>query len=254
MKRFRNTGNNPFYPSIAFVIFVIVWEFIVKAKEIKEYILPAPSAIFNEFIKSGDLLLLHSLTTIAETILGFILGVLLAVLLSIVMSSFDIIRNTLYPFMILSQTVPIIVLAPLITIWFGIGIASKLVVCVLVVFFPVALSLTEGLNSYDKGLEELLKCMNANKMQIFFKVKLPSALVHFFSGLKLAAAYAVMGAVMSEWTGAQNGLGIFLTRSMKSFKTAAMFADIVIISGFSILLFIFISIIEKKTIKWNLKG
>lgn len=253
MKRFRNTGN-PIYPSIAFVIFVVMWEFIVKTKDIKEYILPAPSAILNEFVKSWDLLLFHSLTTITETIIGFVLGVILAVLLSILMSSFKAIRNALYPFMILSQTVPIIVIAPLITIWFGIGIISKLIVCVLVVFFPVALSLTEGLNSYDKELEELLKCMNANKIQIFFKVKLPSALVHFFSGLKLAAAYAVMGAVMSEWTGAQKGLGIFLTRSMKSFKTAAMFADIVIISLFSILLFIFISIIEKKTIKWNLKG
>ena len=253
MKRFRNTGN-PIYPSIAFVLFVIIWEFVVKAKDIKEYVLPAPSIILKEFYKSGDLLFSHSLTTISETLLGFIVGVLLAVLLSLIMSSFRIIRNIFYPFMILSQTIPIIVIAPLITIWFGIGIVSKLIICVLVVFFPVALNLTEGLNSYDKDLEELLKCMNANKIQVFTKVKLPSALVHFFSGLKLAATYAVMGAVMSEWTGAQSGLGIFLTRSMKSFKTAAMFADIVIISLFSILLFVFISIIEKKTIKWNLKG
>lgn len=253
MKRFRNTGN-PIYPSIAFIVFVIIWEFVVKAKDIKEYVLPAPSVILNEFIKSGNILFSHSFTTISETILGFIVGVLLAVLLSLIMSSFRIIRNIFYPFMILSQTIPIIVIAPLITIWFGIGIVSKLIICVLVVFFPVTLNLTEGLNSYDKDLEELLKSMNANKIQIFTKVKLPSALVHFFSGLKLAATYAVMGAVMSEWTGAQSGLGIFLTRSMKSFKTAAMFADIVIISLFSILLFVFISIIEKKTIKWNLKG
>lgn len=253
MKRFPNTGN-PIYPSIAFILFVVLWETIVKARDIKEYILPAPSAILNEFIKSRDLLLSHSLTTITETIIGFILGVIFAVLLSIIMSNFKIIRNIFYPFMVFSQTVPIIVIAPLITIWFGIGIVSKLIVCVLVVFFPVALSLTEGLNSYDRDFEELLKCMNASRMQIFTKVKLPSALVHFFSGLKLAAAYAVMGAVMSEWTGAQKGLGIFLTRSMKSFKTAAMFADIVIISLFSILLFAIISIIEKKTIKWELKG
>ena len=127
-----------------------------------------------------------------------------------------------YPFMVLSQTVPIIVIAPLVTIWFGIGIVSKLIVCVLVVFFPITLNLTEGLDSYDRDLEELLMSMNANKLQIFMKLKLPSALVHFFSGLKIAAAYAVMGAVMAEWTGAESGLGI-LTRSMKSFRTAAMF-------------------------------
>lgn len=253
MKRFRNTGN-PIYPAIAFVVFVIIWELIVKARDIKSYILPAPSAILKEFVKSGDLLLSHSMATITATVLGFISGVILAVIISIIMSSFKIVRNIFYPFMILSQTVPIVVIAPLITIWFGIGIVSKLIVCVLVVFFPVALNLTEGLNSYDKDLEELLKSMNASKMQIFTKVKLPSALVLFFSGLKIAAAYAVMGAVMAEWTGAQSGLGIFLTRSMKSFKTAAMFADIVIISLFSILLFVLISIIEKKTIKWNLKG
>jgi len=156
--------------------------------------------------------------------------------------------------MFLSQTIPIIVVAPLITVWFGFGLVSKLIVCVLVVFFPIALNLTEGLSSYDKDLEELLMCMNASKFQIFMKLKLPSALVHFFSGLKIAAAYAVMGAIMSEWTGAESGLGIFLTRSMKSFRTAAMFADIAIISIFSILLFGLIKLIEKRCIKWNVKG
>ena len=117
MKRFPNTGN-PIYPSIAFILFVVLWETIVKARDIKEYILPAPSAILNEFIKSRDLLLSHSLTTITETIIGFILGVIFAVLLSIIMSNFKIIRNIFYPFMVFSQTVPIIVIAPLITIWF----------------------------------------------------------------------------------------------------------------------------------------
>ncbi|NLD46669.1 MAG: ABC transporter permease [Clostridiaceae bacterium] len=253
MKRFRNT-DNPLYPSAAFIVFIVLWELVVKANNIKEYRLPSPSAVYNEFIVSGELLFFHSLTTITEALLGFILGILLAVLLSVVMSSVKLIRNILYPFIILSQTVPIIVIAPLVTIWFGIGIMSKLIICVLVVFFPVALNLTEGLNTYDRDLEELLKCMNAGKLQIFIKLKLPSALVHFFSGLKIAATYAVMGAVMSEWTGAESGLGIFLTRSMKSFRTAAMFADITLISAFSILLFILIGLIEKKTIKWNLKG
>lgn len=253
MKRFRNT-DNPFYPVIAFIVFIVVWEIVTKANNIKEYILPSPSAILNEFIKSGDLLLHHSLTTLTESMLGFILGIILAVLLSVIMSSLKVFRNIFYPFMVLSQTVPIIAIAPLITIWFGIGIISKLIICVLVVFFPVALNLTEGLNSHDKDLEELLKCMNASKLQIFTKLKLPTALVYFFSGLKIAAAYTVMGAVMSEWTGAESGLGIFLTRSMKSFKTAAMFADIVLISAFSLLLFVIISIIEKRFIKWNLKG
>jgi len=253
MKKFQNTGNL-LYSSIAFLVFIVVWEVFVRSGEIKEYILPAPSAILNEFKNSKDLLLKHSLVTVSETVLGFILGTLIAVLLSLLMSNIKIFRSIFYPFMVLSQTVPIIVIAPLVTIWFGIGIVSKLIVCVLVVFFPITLNLTEGLDSYDRDLEELLMSMNANKLQIFMKLKLPSALVHFFSGLKIAAAYAVMGAVMAEWTGAESGLGIFLTRSMKSFRTAAMFADIAIISAFSILIFISISLVEKKSIKWNLKG
>jgi len=133
------------------------------------------------------------MVTMTETVLGFILGLVLAILLSLLMSSFKLFRSIFYPFMFLSQTIPIIVVAPLITVWFGFGLVSKLIVCVLVVFFPIALNLTEGLSSYDKDLEELLMCMNASKFQIFMKLKLPSALVHFFSGLKIAAAYAVMG-------------------------------------------------------------
>jgi len=116
MKKFRNIGN-PIYSSIAVVVFIIVWEIFTRAKNIKEYILPAPSAILNEFITSGDLLLHHSMVTMTETVLGFILGLVLAILLSLLMSSFKLFRSIFYPFMFLSQTIPIIVVAPLITVW-----------------------------------------------------------------------------------------------------------------------------------------
>ncbi|NMB33964.1 MAG: ABC transporter permease [Clostridium sp.] len=251
MKRSPNT-DSPFYPSIAFLAFIFIWEVYTIAGNVKDYILPSPTDIVGEFIKSGRLLFHHSVVTMTEALLGFILGIVVAVLLSLLMNRVKLFRNILYPFMVLSQTIPVIVIAPLITVWFGIGILPKLLVCILVVFFPITLNLTEGLNSYDRDLEELLICMNASRTQIFTKLKLPSALVHFFSGLKIAATYAVMGAIMSEWTGAENGLGIFLTRSMKSFKIAAMFADIVIISLFSILLFILITFIEKKVMGWRI--
>lgn len=248
MKKYTNT-DNPLYSAIVLVILIFVWELSTRVGNIKEYILPSPKAIAYEFIRSWELLLHHSLVTLTEATLGFILGVILALILSILMSNSKILRSILYPYMVLSQTVPIIVIAPLMTIWFGIGLLSKLIICVLVVFFPVAINFTEGLNSYDRELEELLKSMKANKFQIFTKVRLPSAMSRFFTGLKIAAAYSVMGAVLSEWTGAKSGLGIFLTRSMKSFKTAAIFADITLISVFSILLFVIIGYIEKKTVK-----
>jgi ABC-type nitrate/sulfonate/bicarbonate transport system permease component len=153
--------------------------------------------------------------------------------------------------MVLSQTVPIIAIAPVIAIWFGIGIVSKLIICILVVFFPVALNLTEGLNSYDKDLEELLKCMNASKLQIFTKLKLPTALDYFFSGLKIAATYSIMGAVIGEWLGARAGLGIFMTRVMSSHRADMLFAAIVVIVVLSVAMFKLIEITEKIAVPWN---
>lgn len=243
---------NKLIPSFVLFGILISWEIIVKLNDIKTYILPSPSDIIKEFIQSFSLLMSHAAITLFETLLGFIIGILLAIMLSLLIDKFLLMKRIAYPYLVLSQTIPLVALAPILAIWFGFGIIPKIILVVLVVFFPITLSLTEGLSNYDRELNEMMIQLGATNKQIFFKLKMPSALTHFFSGLKIAAAYCVMGAVISEWVGAQKGLGIYLTRAMSSFQTAALFADVFIIMTISIILFKGIEYLEKKALKWRI--
>ena len=235
----------------ALFLVLILWEVLTGILKTPEYRLPAPSAIFSEFVESWDVLLGHAGVTVLETILGFSAGITAAVIFSIIVDSSSIFEKIFMPFAVFSQTIPLIALAPLLAIWFGFGLLPKIIMVVLVVFFPVAVSLVQGFQSSDPDLLLLMKGMDASKAQIFFKLKVPGALPYFFTGLRISAAYAIMGAVISEWTGASRGLGIFMTRAMSSFRTAALFADIVLISLLSILLYKLVEHIERKVITWN---
>ena len=239
------------YPGAAITLFIVLWEVIVRVTKTPEYRLPSPSAIVGEFIDSWDILLGHTAVTAYETILGFIIGVAAAILIAVTVVSIKPFERIFMPFAIMSQTIPLVALAPLLAIWFGFGLAPKIILTVLVVFFPVTVNLIEGLKVTDPDLLEMMKGMKASKWQIFTKLRVPTALPYFFTGLKISAAYAVMGAVISEWTGASKGLGIYMTRAMSSFKTAALFADIAIIAALSILLYKLIGLLENKIITWK---
>ncbi len=243
--------KNKIYPVLAFLVFVIAWESIVSITKTPEYRLPAPSAVLLEFARSWEILLGHTGVTLLETILGFSSGVLVAVLMAVLIDSSMTIERIFMPFAVFSQTIPLVALAPLLAIWFGFGMLPKIILVILVVFFPVTVSLVQGFKSVDDNLLEMMRGMKATKIQIFTKLKVPGSLPFFFSGLKISAAYAVMGAVISEWTGASKGLGIYMTRAMSSFRTAALFADIIIISLLSILLFRAIVYLERKFITWK---
>jgi len=239
------------YPAAALCVFAGLWELIVWLNHVPEYRLPAPSAIISEFVNKFGLLAYHAAQTAYESMLGFLIGVALAAGIAVIMSMWKPVKLTLYPFMIISQTVPLVVIAPLLAIWFGFGMVPKIIMAVIVVFFPVAVSLTEGLESYDADLVDLMRVMKASRWQIYKTVRLPGAMPSFFAGLKISAAYCVMGAVISEWTGATRGLGIYLSRAMSTFETAALFANIFVIVLLSFALFRAVSFAEKKTIPWN---
>ncbi len=251
MNDHKGKVKNMIYPAAAMTLFILLWEIIVKITNTPEYRLPAPTAIVSELVKSWEVLLGHTAVTAYETLLGFVIGVAAACLIAVAVDSIKIFEKTFMPFAVLSQTIPLVALAPLLAIWFGFGITPKIILIVLVVFFPVAISLIQGFKSTNRDLMEMMVGMNASKRQIFTKLKLPSAAPYFFSGLKISAAYAVMGAVISEWTGASKGLGIYMTRAMSSFKTAALFADILIIAALSITLFKLIEFLENKIITWK---
>jgi len=240
-----------YLPSVGiFLLLLLIWETVVRLMEIKEYILPAPTAIWQALVNSWGLLWDHSLQTINEAFLGFMLAIVAGIVLAMLMGLFPLIKRSLYPLVVISQTVPIMAVAPLLIIWFGYDLLPKVLVVSLVCFFPITVSLVEGLEATDKDMMKLLLAMGASPWQIFKKVQLPGALPSFFSGLKISATYSITGAVIGEWLGASKGLGVFMIRSMNSFLTAQVFAAIVVITVLSLIFFGIVMILAHLIMPW----
>lgn len=236
---------------IFFILTLIIWEIMIQLLNVESWILPAPTAIFAEILKTRSLLLEHSLRTLYESIFGLGISAVSGILVGTVIFNFKILERTLYPLMVISQTVPIVVLIPLFVIWFGFGLLPKILIVILACFFPVAVNTVDGLNTADKDKINLLKAMGASKWQIFTKVRIPTALPMIFSGLRISATYSVMAAVVAEWMGSDIGLGVFIVRSSNSYLTARVFAGIVLVSLFSIILFQSVNLLEKFLIPWS---
>lgn len=238
-------------PGTVMATLLLLWELFSRLFRIPEYLLPAPTRILEAFVSDWRILLDHSVVTFLQAVAGFALGTALAVVLSLMMSLSANVKVSVYPLLVATQTVPLVAIAPILAVWFGFGILPKILLAAIVVFFPVVVSTVKGLYSYDQDALRLMKSMKSSRFHIYTKLKIPSALPYFFTGLKTAAAYSVMGAVIGEWVGAQKGLGIYLTRAMSSFRTASMFAIIAIIVAMSILMFKGVELLERKIVFWN---
>lgn len=250
--RIEGEKMKKYLPSLGLFLFLLfLWEAVVRWLEIKEYILPAPTKIVQSFGETSNLLWEHSVQTINETLLGFFLAIVVGIILAMLMGIFPLIKRSLYPLIVVSQTIPIMAVAPLLIIWFGYQLLPKVMVVALVCFFPITVSLVEGLEAVDRDMENLLLAMGATSWQVFTKVQLPGALPSFFSGLKISATYSIMGAIIGEWLGASKGLGVFMIRSMNSFLTARVFAAIVVISFLSLAFFGLIIVLAHLVMPWH---
>ncbi|MDW7738958.1 MAG: ABC transporter permease [Bacillota bacterium] len=216
---------------------ILIWELISFAAGIPAYILPPPSEIAAALYENLSLLLFHTRATLTAVFGGLILAILVALILAFAMDRWHYVKKAVYPLLVISQAVPIFALAPLILIWFGAGLFPKVLVVALVCFFPLAINLVEGFSQVDPEAVDLLQTMQANRWMIMKSVQLPSALPYFFSGLKIAATYSVLGAIIGEWLAARAGLGIYMLRAMHSFQTSRLFASIIVVIFFSLILF-----------------
>ncbi|MEN6461544.1 MAG: ABC transporter permease [Syntrophomonas sp.] len=250
MKKSANIANK-LAPYIAFILLLVVWEISVRIYKTPEYILPGPIKIINTLGASYSLLSVHTATTVMEALLGFSLSIIFAFVVGFLLTSIKWLNQALYPMLIVSQTIPIITLAPLFLIWFGWGILPKIIVVVLVCFFPVVISLIKGLSSVDPDLLNLFRSMGASRIATFKMVKLPSAMPVFFSGLKISASYSIMAAVIGEWLGANRGLGYYMTISQKSFRVDQVLAAVVVIAIVSLLMVKVIDLAEWLLVPWN---
>lgn len=250
MKKSENIGNK-IAPIIFIIILFILWETIINLGGIEKYIMPAPSDVVQTLIKDFKVMVPHILVTLYEGIVGFIVAIIAALILAIIMDMVPLIKKAVYPVLVISQTVPIIALAPLFIIWFGFGVLPKIIVVVLVCFFPIVISIVDGLEGVENDLINHFKLMGASKIKRFIHLKLPYGIINFFSGMRIAATYSIMGAVIGEWLGGEKGLGVYMTRARSAYALDKMFAAIVVIVIISMGIFFIVNLIEKIFTPWN---
>lgn len=243
--------NLYFLPILTSLITLFLWQLAVIWFHIEQWILPGPLQIINSFWQSRFLIFFHLIPTIFEAMIGLVTATIISIFIAILMERSRIIQKIFYPFLVLSQTVPFITLAPLLTLWFGFGLLPKIIIITLVCFFPITINLYDGFKTVDPAVLKLLKSMGATRKQTYRWVKWPASLPSFFSGLKIAAAYSILGAVISEWMGTDRGLGILLIRSAKSYLTDRVFATIGVISILSIMTVLLVEIVARISIPWH---
>jgi len=239
-------------PSIlAVATLLLVWQLICMLGLMPSYMLPSPIKVLEAFVDELPLLWENSLITLQEAFVGLLLGVGVGFLTAVLMDAFDILYKAFYPLLIITQTIPTVAIAPLLVLWFGYEMTPKIILIVISTFFPVTVGLLDGFRNADKDAIGLLRSMGANRLQIFRYIKFPSALPQLFSGLRIAAAYSVVGAVISEWLGGFGGLGVYMTRVKKAFAFDKMFAVIFLISGISLALMALVELAEKKCMPYR---
>lgn len=227
-----------------------IWELAVRADLTLAQFLPSPAAIAAALVNNWDIIYDNAIPTLTETVLGLLISTALGLALAVLLDLSVWTRRAVYPLLIVSQTIPIVALAPLMLIWFGFTIMPKIIVVLLYCFFPIAVATADGLSSAEPDLLKLLKSMGASRWQVLWLVRLPGALPAFFSGLRIAATYSVTGAIAGEFVGAEKGLGIYMVTSTYSKALPVVFASIVITALLSLALFALVNLIERLALPW----
>jgi putative hydroxymethylpyrimidine transport system permease protein len=227
------------------------WELAADALSIEPFLIPAPSDIAEALWADRDLLAEDGWVTLQEVVLGFGLALAAGLAFAAALHLFESLRRAFYPVLVASQTVPIIVIAPILVVWFGFGITPKLVIIALICFFPITVNTLDGLRSVDPDLIKLMRTLDAGRLRIFTGAEAPSALPYAFSGAKVAVAVAVIGAVFGEWAGSSSGLGHLMLQASAQLETARLFAAVVVLSVFAVSLFALLSLLERRIAWWG---
>lgn len=248
--KLKKIGKEHIMPIAVILAILVIWQLACTFEWVPGYMLPSPIDVLRVFPTDSTLLLHHAGATLLEAGLGLVIGVLLGFGSAAIMDAFPVVKNAVYPLLVITQTIPPVALAPLLILWFSYGIVPKVILVVLVAYFPMAVGLLEGFQGVDPDMIRLMKSMNANRWQIFWNVKFPNALGSFFSGLKIAVSYSVVGAVIAEWLGGFTGLGVYMIRVKKSLSYDKMFAVIILVSFISLLLMELVKLVQYKSMPW----
>jgi putative hydroxymethylpyrimidine transport system permease protein len=230
------------------------WDWISNALNIEDFLVPAPSDIVKSLWEDRSLLSSNAWVTLKEVLLGFAIAALAGIAFALLIHLSEVARRAVYPLLIASQTIPIVILAPILVVWFGFGLTPKLVIVALICFFPITVNTLDGLRSVDPDLIKLMRALGAGRFQRLWRVEAPSALPYAFSGAKVAVSVSVIGAVFAEYAGSSSGLGHLINQAQAQLLTARSFAAVVVLSAMAILLFALVSIIERRVVTWDSRG
>ena len=250
MKERLGSIRDKLLPAGAFCLLVLAWWGLSASGAVPEYMLPSPADVALAFVHDFPNLMTHALVSVEEALIGLAIGTVLAFVIACAMERFLNLEKAVLPLLVVTQTIPAIAVAPLLVLWMGFGMEPKITLVVITTFFPIAIGLLDGFKSADPDAVALLRSMKATRAQIFRHVKFPAALPYFFSGLKISASYAVVGAVISEWLGGFEGLGVYMTRARKAYAFDRMFAVILLVVIVSLLLMKTVSVIRRLSMPW----
>ncbi len=238
-------------PGLVLLALFGVWWFVAWRELVPAYLVPAPGAVWDTMVADWALLLEHTWVTTMETIIGFVLAAVIGVATAVLLVYSPTAEKALYPLILFAQVIPKIAIAPILVVWFGFGLTPKIVLAVLIAFFPVVVSAVAGLRSTDPELLELSATMGASRWKTFRKIRFPGALPQLMSGLKVAVTLAVVGAVVGEFVGADRGLGYVLLLASGNLDAPLLFADLILMSLIGVVLFLLVELLERLLIPWH---
>lgn len=228
-----------------------IWEIYVRLSGISPLVLPAPSRVIDQMVLNRGILWDNTRPTIQATLAGFGLSVTVAFVFSVLLDFMPRLRRALFPIFVVSQTLPLVAIAPLVVLWFGFDLTPKVLLVALVTFFPMLVALVDGYAATDPELEALLRSMGASRRVVFRTARLPSAMPYFFAGLRISITYAVVAAIFAEYVGARAGLGIVILNAKNSFRPDLMLAAVVISSALTLMLFAATALLQRIVLRWR---
>lgn len=239
--------------AISLFVGLVIWETVTHLIKIPPFILPAPEMVWNSFwrVAGNGTLLRHTFYTLVEVLAGLTLGVMLASVTGYFLAKFPTVEKLLSPYVVASQAIPIVAIAPLLIIWFGPGLVSKVLICALIVFFPVLINTIVGLQSVPEDLHDLMRSLQATKRQTFWLLEVPASLPIFLGGLRVGATLAVIGAVVGEFVGADRGLGFLVNRARAEYDTALVFVAIFTLVALALSMYGIVTLLERRLLAWR---
>lgn len=237
-------------PFLFFLLFLVVWQVSCDVFKVEDFLLPSPLAILGKIAEVPHRMILHTLTTLREVLIGFAAACIGGIVLASLTAHSRLFTRTVFPMLVMSQTVPTIAIAPILVIWFGPGDAARLIVVFLIAFFPMVVNTTAGLLRVNEELIDLARGLNASRWKIFTKIRMPNALPHIFTGMRISIALSVIGAVVAEFVAAEQGLGYLIFSANTNLDTKLVFAGVVLLAVMGIILFQAVRIAQQLMLPW----